>query len=143
MGIYTLLSRSQQCWNGNCSSNHNNAIKTHEWAKPDAINILDNKRQTALHTAVRHASYKVVNVLLQGVDHIKVDGKDSSGMAAMDIAVQATDYKLVLMLQLYFEAIGLYGTSKAYMQMLPMQFLWVQHCLRLSHVQHGYNPHLI
>jgi hypothetical protein len=84
-----------------------------------------------------------VNVLLQGVDHIKVDGKDSSGMAAMDIAVQATDYKLVLMLQLYFEAIGLYGTSKANMQMLPMQFLWVQHCLRLSHVQHGYNPHLI
>jgi hypothetical protein len=55
-----------------------------------------------------------VNVLLQGVDHIKVDGKDSSGMAAMDIVVQAADYKLVLMLQLYFEATGLYGTSKAY-----------------------------
>ncbi len=142
MGIYTLLSSSQQCWNGNCSSNHNNAIKTHEWAKPDAINILDNKRQTALHTAVRHASYKVVNILLQGVDHIKVDGKDRSGMAAMDIAVQAADYKLVLKLQLYFEGTRLYGTSKAYMQMLPMQFLWMQHCLHPSLVQHGYNPHL-
>jgi hypothetical protein len=64
-----------------------------------------------------------VNILLQGVDHIKVDGKDRSGMAAMDIAVQAADYKLVLKLQLYFEGTRLYGTSKAYMQMLPMQFL--------------------
>jgi len=63
--------------------------------------MLDNKRQTGLHTAVRHASYKVVNVLLQGVDHIKVDGKDSSGMAPMDSAVQAAAYTMVLLLQSY------------------------------------------
>jgi hypothetical protein len=80
--------------------------------KPDAINILDNKRHTALHIAVRHASYKVENVLLQGVDHIKVDGKDSSGMAPMDSAVQAAAYTMVLMLQSYFEATGLYGPSR-------------------------------
>jgi hypothetical protein len=48
----------------------------------------------------------------------------------------------VLKLQLYFEGTRLYGTSKAYMQMLPMQFLWMQHCLHPSLVQHGYNPHL-
>ncbi len=76
--------------------------------KSDAINILDNKRQTALHIA----SYKVVNVLLQGVDHIKVDGKDSSGMAPMDSAVQAAAYTMVLLLQSYFEATGLYGPSR-------------------------------
>jgi hypothetical protein len=32
------------------------------------------------------------------------------------------------------------------MQMLPMQFLCLQHCLRLSHMQHGYpiwHRHLI
>jgi ankyrin repeat protein len=29
--------------------------------KPDAINILDNKRQTALHIAVRHASSECIS----------------------------------------------------------------------------------
>jgi ankyrin repeat protein len=83
--------------------------------KLDAINILDNKRQTALHIAVRRASYKVVNILLrEGFDHIKADERDESGMVPMDIAVQAADYKLVLMLQLYFEATGLYGNREAY-----------------------------
>jgi hypothetical protein len=80
--------------------------------KPDAINILDNKRQTALHIAIRHASFEVVNVFLQGVDHIKVEGKDSSGMAPMDSAVQAAAYTMVLILQSYFEATGLYGRSR-------------------------------
>lgn len=83
--------------------------------KLDAINILDNKRQTALHIAVRRASYKVVNILLrEGFDRIKADERDESGMVPMDIAVQAADYKLVLMLQLYFEATGLYGNREAY-----------------------------
>lgn len=87
-------------------------INEHE---PDAINILDNKRQTALHIAVRRASYRVVNILLQGgFDHIKADERDESGMVPMDIAVQAADYKLVLMLQSYFEATGLYGNREAY-----------------------------
>jgi hypothetical protein len=89
-----------------------NFINEHE---PDAINILDNKRETALHIAVRRASYKVVNILLrEGFDHIKADERDGSGMVPMDIAVQAADYKLVLMLQSYFEATGLYGNRKAY-----------------------------
>ncbi|CAK9208071.1 unnamed protein product [Sphagnum troendelagicum] len=83
--------------------------------KLDAINILDNKRQTALHIAVRRASYKVVNILLrEGFDHIKADERDESGMVPKDIAVQAADYKLVLMLQLYFEATGLYGNREVY-----------------------------
>ncbi|CAM6028608.1 unnamed protein product [Sphagnum balticum] len=89
-----------------------NFINEHE---PNAINILDNKRQTALHIAVRRASYKVVNILLrEGFDHIKADERDESGMVPMDIAVQAADYKLVLMLQSYFEATGLYGNREAY-----------------------------
>jgi ankyrin repeat protein len=89
-----------------------NFINEHE---PDAINILDNKRQTALHIAVRRASYKVVNTLLrEGFDHIKADERDKDGMVPMDIAVQAADYKLVRMLQWYFEATGLYGNREAY-----------------------------
>jgi ankyrin repeat protein len=89
-----------------------NFINKHE---PDAINILDNKRQTALHIAVKRASYKVVNILLrEGFDHIKADERDESGMVPMDIAVQAADYKLVLMLQSYFEATGLYGNREVY-----------------------------
>jgi hypothetical protein len=43
-----------------------------------------------------------VNVLLQGVEHIKVDEKDSGGMAPMDSAVQAAAYTMVLILQFIF-----------------------------------------
>ncbi|CAM6049399.1 unnamed protein product [Sphagnum compactum] len=89
-----------------------NFINEHE---PAAINILDNYRRTALHIAVRRASYKVVNILLrEGFDHIKANERDESGMVPMDIAVQAADYKLVLMLQLHLEATGLYGNREAY-----------------------------
>jgi len=98
--------------------------------KSDAINILDNKRQTALHIAVRHASYKVVNVLLQGVDHIKVDGKDSSGMAPMDSAVQAAAYTMVLLLQSYWGN-WVVWTIKAYM---PLFGMWLSNIGRFNYV---------